>query len=294
MQTLGLYIQALAASISVSGLDPTPGPEPLVSLSVSGDAYYSKPHSIDIHLNAPGGHQDRDDSEARRWRAVRTSDGRVDVISSEDCTALGSVVSEFAAFASERLTDNRLPPDTRSLPITPTMKDGFSTIVNYPVIRQDGSTAFVYRSGDAWGHRVVSTLLPCWGPLIPPPPDNLTAARLLQGLDLSSLPNSTEPTASKNLNRPQDWGFTQFRNDGDLATFERPGSRAISLKVVRWSSTGYIACFFDRHLTGASRDTHATLRLVNDGRAGFKVAEELAPDLACLELPRQGELDHSS
>lgn len=291
MQIIGLYVQAFAVSISVAGIGSVPTPEPLVSLSVRGDAYYSKPHSIDIHIDVPGGRQGLQDGEARRWRAIRTSDGRVDVIVSEECPALGSVASEFEAFASEGPSASRLTPNTKTLPIPPTLKDGFSTIVSYPTPRQDGSMAFIYRSGGAWGHRVVSTLLPCWGPLIPPPPQGLSAARLLQGLDLSSLPNSTEPSGAKSFNRPEDWGFTQFRNDGDVATLERPDSRAISLKIVRWTPDGYIACFYDRHLT---YDTHATLRLVNDGRAGFKVAERLAPDLACLEPPKQEGRDNSN
>lgn len=278
MQTFGAPLQALAASIIIAGPGSDSAPEPLVNLSVGGDSYYTSPHSIEIHRDAEG-------NPARRWRAVRTSDGRVDVISSEDCAALDSIVSQFTAFASENPSDNRRPPNAMTRPIPPTMKDGFSTIVSYPAPRQDGSIAFIYRSGGAWGHLVVSTLLPCWGPLIPPPPADLTAARLLTGLDLSSLPNSTEPSGAKSFNRPENWGFTQFRNDGDVATFERPDSRAISLKIVRWTPDGYIACFYDRHLSGGSYDTHETLRLVNDGRAGFKVAEQLAPDLTCLEPP---------
>lgn len=297
MQNIRLAVLATSLSFGEAGIASAQTLENLVSITVSGDSYFSKPHMIVIEADTHRVPRSAHEIETRRWRAIRTSDDRTDRISSDECPALREFALKFGEIASAPLRPTALTPIPHSMPIPPTMKDGFPTSLNYRAFHQDGSTVTVAISGGAfarWGHNVVSALLPCWGPLIPPPPDDLTAARLLQGLDLSSLPNSTEPSSAKSFNRPENWGFTQFRNDGDVATFERPDSRAISLKIVRWTPDGYIACFYDRHLTGGSYDTHATLRLVNDGRAGFKVAEQLAPDLTCLEPPKQDERDNSN
>lgn len=167
MHNLGLYVQALAVSFGLSDIGPASTPEPLASLSVSGDAHYTRPHNIDIYVDAPAGLQGRETSEPRRWRAVRTSDARVDVLTSDECPALVPAVSDFSAFKSEKPDTGRRPPNAPTLPIPPTLKDGFSTIVSYPTSRPDGSMAFVYRSGHAWGHQLVSALLPCWGSLSP-------------------------------------------------------------------------------------------------------------------------------
>lgn len=283
---LACLVTALSFGLAGPVLSQTP--DTLVSITVAGDSYFSKAHTIVIEADTYRVPRNLSDVKTRRWRAIRTSENGTDRITSDECPALRERALDFDAMTSGSLRSPVLTPRPAVQPIPPTIKDGFWTTLNYQALLDDGSIASVELSGGAfarWGNQAISSFLPCWGPLIPPPPEGLTASRLLQGLDLSSVPNSTESSSTNRFNRPENWGFTQFRADGEAATLERPDGRAISLKIIRWSPDGYLVCFYARHSDGESYDTYTTLRLVNDGLAGFKVAEQEFLHPACLAPP---------
>ena len=127
------------------------------SVSVAGDPIYTRPHEIKLNFDQPGTAVD----SPRVTVATRTWDGGEQVMNSDECPALQSVADAYVALPQ---------PNASRLPIEPTLKDGFSTIVT----RRTQSPDYEWTEETPnrsefriWGDYVVRTLIPCWGPLTP-------------------------------------------------------------------------------------------------------------------------------
>ncbi|RZI98536.1 MAG: hypothetical protein EON90_12975 [Brevundimonas sp.] len=116
---------------------------------------------------------------------------------------------------------------------------------------------------------------------------DVSAADILQRLDLNSFPNSTGPRKVAGWKYPADWSFTVLREEGGSAVLERPGAWAMSLRIIRRTEDGIIVCFFDHAQNGGNYSARSALRIVGDGAGGYRVAEEVE-DPTCEPLPGQG------
>lgn len=284
------FAVALAAIAAVGSLRAqTSGA--LATIRVTGDPYYTLPHEIVIEPDTPHIGRTRREIEMRTWRAVRTSEGRTDSITSEQCPALRDAALAFGNVSGQALRARALTVASDPIPMGPTMKDGFSTEVTFTGLQSDGARVELTAKGGAfaqWGHATVAALLDCWAPLIPSPPSDLTPLQLLSGLDLTSFRNSTGPSRAEGLKRPHDWGFARVVTRDDVVALERPGDWIVGLRTIRWTPEGFIVCFTDKALNGGSYNAQSTLRLTNDGLGGFKAQETLAPDPTCLPNAGQG------
>ncbi|MFN7107048.1 MAG: hypothetical protein ACK4MY_02395 [Brevundimonas sp.] len=263
----------------------------LATIMVTGDPYYTLPHEIVIEPDTQQIGRTQREIETRTWRAVRTSEGRTDSITSDLCPALRDAALAFGSISGQALRAPALAVASDPIPMGPTMKDGFSTEVTFTGLQGDGARVELTANGGAfarWGHATVTALLDCWAPLIPPPPADLTPLQLLSGLDLTSFRNSTGPSRAEGLKRPGDWGFARVVTHDDGVTLERPGDWVVGLRTIRWTPEGFIVCFTDKSLNGGSYNAQSTLRLTNDGWGGFKAEETPALDSTCLPNAGQG------
>lgn len=120
-------------------------------------AEYTRAHTITLDFDQPGMTADG----PRVTVATRTWDGGEQVINSAECPAVEAVAQAYSAL-----------PDSGAdrLPIGPTLKDGFPTVVTIRTLSPDdvwteqkpGREEFAI-----WGDYVVRSLIPCWGPLTP-------------------------------------------------------------------------------------------------------------------------------
>jgi len=265
----------------------------MVTITVDGDRYYTLPHSIMTEPDVNRLAQTRQEVEVRRWIATRTSDGRIDRISSDECPALRTIALSFGDLPATPVSPPALRTTSDPSPIPPTMKDGFATRLEFRTEGPSGAWVLVQiKQGwpyDVWGHEAVSSLLPCWGgeALIPPPSRDLSAADILPRLDLTSFRNSTGQARAAGLKRPGDWGFTELETADGVATLVRPGEWAISLSLIRWTPEGVIVCFTDRAGNGGSYAAQSALRIVSDGFAGYRVADEALNEADCPALSPQ-------
>ena len=73
------------------------------------------------------------------------------------------------------------------------------------------------------------------------------------------------------------------------ASLERPGENKwiISLRIIRRTRDGVIACFSDRAQNGGTYDAHKAVRIVQDDLGGYRVAEQDILEPSCLPHPEQ-------
>ena len=126
-------------------------------VSVTGDPEYTRPHDIKLDFDQRGTTAD----SPRVTVATRTWDGGEQVMNSEECPAVKTVADAYA---------NLPPADAPEVPMRPTFKDGFETVVT----RRTQSSNYVWSEETPsrselriWGDYVVRSLIPCWGPLTP-------------------------------------------------------------------------------------------------------------------------------
>ncbi|PZT95264.1 MAG: hypothetical protein DI624_14015 [Brevundimonas sp.] len=280
-----------ATAIAAVGSVRAQASDALATIAVTGDPYYTLPHEIVIEPDTQQIGRTQQEVEGRTWRAVRSSEGRVDSITSDQCPALRNAALAFGSIARQALRAPSLAVASDPIPMGPTMKDGFSSAVTFTALQRDGARVELTAKGGAytrWGHETVAALLECWAPLIPPPPADLTPLQLLSGLDLNSFRNSIGPSRTDGLKRPSNLGFGRVVNRDDGVALERPGDWIIGLRIIRWTPEGFIVCFADTALNGGSYNARSSLRLTNDGLGGFKAEEMLSPDPTCLPSPGQG------
>lgn len=116
-----------------------------------------------------------------------------------------------------------------------------------------------------------------------------SAAEILQGLDMTSFRNSTRPNREPGLRRPSDWSFNELRVDDEWTSLERSTNRwTISLRIIRATPDGVIACFNDRGGDGATYSSQQTLLIVRDDLGGYRVVDENLVDPTCQPMPGQG------
>ena len=116
-----------------------------------------------------------------------------------------------------------------------------------------------------------------------------SAADILQGLDLTSFRNSTGPSRAEGLRRPADWSFSRLTVEEERASLERPGnSWVISLRIIRRTPDGVIACFSDRAQNGGTYDAQKALRIVPDSLGGYTVLDQNIVETSCSPRPGQG------
>lgn len=148
--------------------DPTLG----VRIEVSGDRVYARPHTISIRAQEARLSHSAVEQDARVWVATREWDGGSQNMTSTDCPALRTVATSVSHLPPVRIAPATLEiMSGDSLPIPPTIKDGFGTSLSFHTLTEDGSRGEVtIRRGNVyqiWGHDAASGLIPCWGPLTP-------------------------------------------------------------------------------------------------------------------------------
>lgn len=154
---------ALAAQIDASTL---------VTIQVAAETRHTPAHSITISSRAavrPRTQSARDD---QFWIASRSWDGGSQSLTSEACPALRTVALSLRDLQSVPVSPPFLTVAAgESLPIPPTIKDGYTTTLEFRVVNSDGSETDVRLSGGTdyqrWGNAAVAALIPCWGPLLP-------------------------------------------------------------------------------------------------------------------------------
>lgn len=156
--------------------EPPIGYDPVlvVRIEVGGDRTYTLPHIISIQAQEARLSRSAAEQEARVWVATREWDGGSQTMNSADCPAVRTVmtsVSELPAVRIAPATFEIMSGD--SLPIPPTIKDGFVTSLSFHTLTEDGSRGDVTIKGgnvyQSWGDDAVASLIPCWGPLTPGP-----------------------------------------------------------------------------------------------------------------------------
>lgn len=147
-------------------------PALVVRIEVSGDRTYTRPHTISIRAQEARLSRSAVEQDARVWVATREWDGGSQNMTSTECPAVRTVatsVSELPAVRIAPATSEIMSSD--SLPIPPTIKDGFETSLSFHTLTEDGSRGEItIRRGNVyqiWGHDAVASLIPCWGPLTP-------------------------------------------------------------------------------------------------------------------------------
>lgn len=129
-----------------------------ITIEVHGDRDHTIPHAITIESVRPYT-QPGEPEAPLEWSANRVSDRGTNRVTASECPALDEVVAAFPEIAD--LTSEV----GGTLPIEPTLKDGFGT--RSVVISEGVSTEVKGSEYEIWGHNAVSKLLRCWEPLIP-------------------------------------------------------------------------------------------------------------------------------
>lgn len=147
-------------------------PSLLVKINVEEDRVYTRPHSISIRSQEGRRSRSIEERDARVWTATRTWEGGSQSVTSTECPAVRTIALSFGELPPVQIAPSLLAiMPGGSIPISPTIKDGFMTSLTFRTLTEDGSDAEVeIRSGNAyqhWGHDAVGSLIPCWGPLTP-------------------------------------------------------------------------------------------------------------------------------
>lgn len=134
-----------------------------MTITVTGDNRYTRSHTIVISAEPQGG---------ELWTAVRTWDGGAQTLTSAECPAIGDAVRAFGELPPIAVNSPVLATARgESWPIGPILLHGFETTLSFQTTTDDGSVAMVQVSGGnsyrLWGHRTVTALIGCWGPLSP-------------------------------------------------------------------------------------------------------------------------------
>ena len=126
-------------------------------VSVAPDPEYTRAHTITLDFDQPG----TSVGSPRVTVATRTWDGGYQTMDSDECPAIKSVADAYLSLPQ---------PNASRLPLEPTLKDGFSTVVT----KRNQSPDYEWTEETPnrsefriWGDYVVRTLIPCWGPLTP-------------------------------------------------------------------------------------------------------------------------------
>ena len=168
-----LIAMALLARAPVQAeLPPAYDPTLVVRIEVSGDRTLTLPHTISIRAQEARLARSAAEQDARVWIATREWDGGSQTITSTECPAVRSVATSVSDLPAVRIAPATLEIlSGNSLPIPPTIKDGFGTSLSFHTVTEDGSRGEVtVRRGNvyqAWGNDAVAHLISCWGPLTP-------------------------------------------------------------------------------------------------------------------------------
>ena len=145
----------------------------LVTISVAGDRTQTQTLAHTISVAADTARTAGSDMDLARWgwRATRTSEKGEQTIGSQDCPALRQAALAFGGLPPLPVASPVLRVQVGSLPIEPTIKDGYSTRLTFRTLTDDGSEAIVELSGGVayaeWANHTVDVLTGCWGPLRP-------------------------------------------------------------------------------------------------------------------------------
>ena len=168
-----LIAMALVSPAPVQAAPP-PAYDPtlVVRIEVSGDQMYSRPHTIAIRAQEAGLARSAAEQDARVWVASREWDGGSQVMTSTECPAVRMVATSVIDLPPVRIAPQTLEiMSGDSLPLSPSIKDGFETSLSFHTVTEDGSRGEVtVKRGNVyqrWGHDAVVQLLSCWGPLTP-------------------------------------------------------------------------------------------------------------------------------
>jgi hypothetical protein len=138
---------------------------------VAGDRPQTLAHTISISADTARTAGSDAELAGRGWRATRSSEKGEQTIGSQDCPALGQAALTFGGLPPLPVASPVLWVQAGSLPIEPTIKDGYSTRLTFRTLTDDGSEAVVELSGGVayaeWANHTVNALTGCWGPLRP-------------------------------------------------------------------------------------------------------------------------------
>lgn len=161
-----MMLAALLAS--VVQIDPSA----LITIRVAEDRIYTQAHSITISPTAAARPRSQAARDSQDWIAIRNWEGGSQTITSQECLALRTVALSVGELAAVRVSPPSLTvSESVALPLSPTVKDGYDTTLEFRTLNADGSeTDVILRRGveyQTWGNRAVSALIACWGPLEP-------------------------------------------------------------------------------------------------------------------------------
>lgn len=162
------FKQGIAGAIAISGVLGGVAVSQVIShrdvqhitIKVHGDRDHTVPHTITLESARP--YMPNGGSESTLiWSASRVSERGANHVTARECPAVDEVVTGFRELRRPAPVLSR----GGTIPIEPTMKDGFET---RSIILSEGvNTAVEGHPYQIWGHQAVSKLLACWEPLIP-------------------------------------------------------------------------------------------------------------------------------
>jgi hypothetical protein len=145
-------------------------PAALITIEVREDRDV-RAHSITISPQHNGSLRTGAERDNMAWEAVRTWEGGHQSVTSEECPTV-----ERVAVSIDELPSIPVAPPSRAvtgttLPVPPTIKDGYVTTLSFRTLNADGSASDVTIRGGvpyaAWANAAIGALVGCWGPLVP-------------------------------------------------------------------------------------------------------------------------------
>jgi len=145
-------------------------PAALVTIEVQEDRDV-RAHSITISPQRAGPLRTRDERDNTVWTAVRTWEGGYQSVTSDECPAVGRVAASIDALPPVPVAPPSRAIAGTTLPVPPTIKDGYATTLSFRTLNADGSASDITIRGGVpytqWANTAVGALVGCWEPLVP-------------------------------------------------------------------------------------------------------------------------------
>jgi hypothetical protein len=145
-------------------------PAALITIEVQEDRE-ARAHSITISPQHAGPLRTRAERDNMVWAAVRTWDGGYQRVTSDECPAVARVAASIDALPSVPVAPPSRAITGTTLPVPPTIKDGYVTTLSFRTLNADGSASDVTVRGGVpyseWANAAIGALVGCWGTLLP-------------------------------------------------------------------------------------------------------------------------------
>ena len=145
-------------------------PAALITIEVQEDRE-ARAHSITISPQRAGPLRTHAERESLVWTAIRTWEGGSQSVTSDDCPAVERVAASMDDLPSIPVAPPSRAVTGTTLPVPPTVKDGYVTTLSFRTLNADGSASDVTIRGGVpyteWTNAAIGALVGCWGPLAP-------------------------------------------------------------------------------------------------------------------------------